>query len=122
MRHVLVVSRFDVVSLVLVFGMFGGAIYVAIVLKEQFSGAVDRWLYSLKKRGLDITENGLSVKTEKRLDRTDYIGATQKNMVDALKAASFGSPENQKSAVPDTLGQGYAAPGTKHRGSVSKKK
>ncbi|KAG9080259.1 hypothetical protein FRC06_006860 [Ceratobasidium sp. 370] len=110
---------FDFVSLVIVFGLFGGVIYAAKLLSKQFSGAVDSTKDSLKKRGLDITETGMSVKTDKRMDRTDYIGATQKNMVDALKAASFGSPQNQK-AVPESLGQGYAAPGTRKR-SVSKK-
>ncbi|CCO31532.1 hypothetical protein BN14_05577 [Rhizoctonia solani AG-1 IB] len=92
-----------------------------MVLSQQFSGAVESTKDGLKKRGLDITENGMSVKTEKRLERDDYIGGTGRNLVDALKATSFGSPENQRASVPDTVGQGYAPPGTRHRASLSKK-
>ncbi|KAF8736886.1 hypothetical protein RHS02_06219, partial [Rhizoctonia solani] len=102
-------------------GLFSGAIYGAMVLSKQFSGAIESTKDGLKKRGLDITENGLSVKTEKRLERDDYIDGTGRNLVDALKVASFGSPENQRAAVPDTIGQGYAPPGTRHRASLSKK-
>ncbi|QRW23017.1 hypothetical protein RhiXN_08053 [Rhizoctonia solani] len=113
---------------VLFLGLFSGAIYGAMVLSKQFSGAIESTKDGLKKRGLDITENGLSVKTEKRLERDDYIDGTGRygtvsfrNLVDALKVASFGSPENQRAAVPDTIGQGYAPPGTRHRASLSKK-
>ncbi|CAE6496359.1 unnamed protein product [Rhizoctonia solani] len=112
---------FDIVSLVLFLGLFSGAVYGAMVLSKQFSGAVESTKDGLKKRGLSITENGMSVKTEGRLDRDDYIGGTGRNLVDALKATSFGSPDNQRAAVPDTIGQGYAPPGTRHRSSLSKK-
>ncbi|KAH7325190.1 hypothetical protein B0J17DRAFT_682545 [Rhizoctonia solani] len=112
---------FDIVSLVLFLGLFSGVVYGAMVLSKQFSGAVESTKDGLKKRGLSITENGMSVKTEGRLDRDDYIGGTGRNLVDALKATSFGSPDNQRAAVPDTVGQGYAPPGTRHRSSLSKK-
>ncbi|KAG8789312.1 hypothetical protein FRC12_013666, partial [Ceratobasidium sp. 428] len=111
---------FDVASLVIFCAMFGGAIYAAMLLNKQFSGAVDSTKDSLKKRGLDISEHGLKVKTDKRMDHGDYIGATQKNLVGALKNASYGSPVNQK-AVPESLGQGYDAPGTRHRANSGKK-
>ncbi|CAE6411468.1 hypothetical protein ACGC1H_003139 [Rhizoctonia solani] len=111
---------FDIVSLVLFLGVFSGAIYGAMVFRKQISGALESTKDGLKKRGLDITENGMSVKTEKRFDRDDYIGGTGRNLVDALKATSFGSPDN-RAAVGDMIGQGHAPPGTRHRSSLSKK-
>ncbi|CUA67880.1 hypothetical protein RSOLAG22IIIB_07573 [Rhizoctonia solani] len=110
----------DIVSLVLFLGLFSGAIYAAMVFRQQLSGAVESTKDGLKKRGLDITENGVSVKTEKRLDRDDYIDGTGRNLVDALKATSFGAPDH-RAAVGDMIGQGHAPPGTRHRSSLSKK-
>ncbi|KAF8597400.1 hypothetical protein BDV93DRAFT_610413 [Ceratobasidium sp. AG-I] len=109
----------DLLGFLTFLGIFGGVIYAAIALNKQFSGAVESTKDGLKKRGLDITETGVSVKTDKRLDRSDYLAATQRNLVGALKGATYGSPDNQK-AVPE-VGHGYAAPGTRHRASLSKK-
>ncbi|CAE6429189.1 unnamed protein product [Rhizoctonia solani] len=84
--------------------------------RDDYIGGTGR----LKKRGLDITENGMSVKTEGRLERDDYIGDVGRNLVDALKATSFGAPDN-RAAVSDMIGHGRAPPGTRHRSSLSKK-
>ncbi|CAE7180725.1 unnamed protein product [Rhizoctonia solani] len=111
---------FDIVSLVLFLGVFSGVIYGAMVFSKQLSGAVESTKDGLKKRGLDITENGMSVKTEGRLERDDYIGDVGRNLVDALKATSFGAPDN-RAAVSDMIGHGRAPPGTRHRSSLSKK-
>lgn len=45
-------------------------------------------IFRLKKRGLDITEAGVSVKTNKRLDRDDYLAATGRCVNKSIAAAA----------------------------------
>lgn len=49
----------------------------------------------LGKKGLHITPSGLSVKTDKRFDREDYIDATQRGIIKTMGAASFGQVDEK---------------------------
>ena len=49
----------------------------------------------LSKKGLHITPSGLSVKTEKRFDREDYIDATQRGIMKTMKVASFAQVDEE---------------------------
>lgn len=59
-------------------------------------------LYSLKKKGLHITDSGVSVKTDKRFDREDYIDATQRSFIKTMSAASFGQVDEQGNHIQGT--------------------
>ncbi|KAL1744741.1 hypothetical protein HDZ31DRAFT_63802 [Schizophyllum fasciatum] len=43
----------------------------------------------LKERGFDVSKGGVSVKTSGRVERDDYIDATQRGFIKAMNAASF---------------------------------
>ena len=44
---------------------------------QVFIWNVIRW-FSLKTKGLDISDKGVSIKTQKRFDRENYVDATQR--------------------------------------------
>ncbi|KAF8869791.1 hypothetical protein BD779DRAFT_1583718 [Infundibulicybe gibba] len=60
---------------------------------KQISEGVKSTKESLKARGLDISDKGVSVKTSKRFDRADYVDATQRGFVKAMESASFGKAD-----------------------------
>ncbi|KAJ3919576.1 hypothetical protein F5877DRAFT_2536, partial [Lentinula edodes] len=45
----------------------------------------------LKEKGYEISDKGMSVKTSKRMNREDYVDATQRGLIRAMGASSFGS-------------------------------
>jgi hypothetical protein len=79
-------------------------------------------VHRLKSKGLDITGEGISVKTSRRFDRGDYVDATQRcehypssstqgltlythrGFIKAMNASSFGS------STPDSPGPGNTSP------------
>lgn len=76
-----------------------GVGFAALTLTGKVQDAVKTTKASLGDKGVNISASGISVKTDKRLDREAYLDATQRSMVNAVKAASFGgpSPEGRKS-------------------------
>lgn len=50
--------------------------------------------YSLKNKGLHISDKGVSVKTSSRFNREDYLDATQRGFIKAMGASSFGTADN----------------------------
>ncbi|KAF9476131.1 hypothetical protein BDN70DRAFT_882844 [Pholiota conissans] len=52
---------------------------------------------TLKSKGIDVTASGMSVKTSKRFGREDYVDATQRGVVKALQASSFGRSTSNES-------------------------
>ncbi|KAG6849428.1 hypothetical protein H0H93_008576, partial [Arthromyces matolae] len=61
--------------------------YVILFPPIPLTNGVD---FSLKNKGYTISREGVSVKTSKRFDRSDYVDATQRGFVKAYGAASFG--------------------------------
>jgi hypothetical protein len=55
---------------------------------------------SLKTRGVDISDRGVKVKTNKRFDRDDYVDATQRSFIKAMGAASFGQASPAGTPTP----------------------
>ncbi|KXN82484.1 hypothetical protein AN958_02494, partial [Leucoagaricus sp. SymC.cos] len=70
-------------------GVFGGTIYGVVYVVKQVTESVHSTREKMKEKGYDISRSGVSIKTSKRLDRQDYIDATQRNMLKTMTAASF---------------------------------
>jgi len=85
----------DFLSLLLTAAVCVGVVVGIIFVVQQVQGAVAQTKESLKKKGLNITDTGVSVKTDKHLDREDYLDATQRNMVKAFQNSSFSKLDAQ---------------------------
>ncbi|KAH7886772.1 hypothetical protein F5I97DRAFT_1927079 [Phlebopus sp. FC_14] len=83
-------SWFDLFSLVITTLFFVGTIVGVIYVARVISSSVHSTRESLKSKGISISDKGVSVKTEKRFDRGDYVDATQRGIIKAINAASFG--------------------------------
>jgi len=95
-------SLFDFLSLLVTAAFFVGLIVAVIYAVQQIQLAVNNTKESLKKRGLHVTESGVSVKTDKRFDREDYVDATQRGMLKAMGAASFGKVDEKGNHIQGT--------------------
>ncbi|KAJ7265920.1 hypothetical protein B0H12DRAFT_1230325 [Mycena haematopus] len=98
----------DMVSLLVTLSVCGGIIYVVLLVVRSVSQGVESAKEGLKTKGVHITDKGVSVKTSKRFDREDYVDATQRGIIKAANASSFGkrtdsdshlSPPSLKSTV-----------------------
>ncbi|KAF9231736.1 hypothetical protein BU15DRAFT_55800 [Melanogaster broomeanus] len=49
----------------------------------------------LEGKGIRISDKGVSVKTQRRFDREDYVDATPRGSIKALNAASFGPADDE---------------------------
>jgi len=90
-------SWIDYLSLALVLALIAGLGFVAIALTQKFNDGVQATRDSLRKRGLDITTQGVSVKTNQTYDQERYLDQTQKGFVNVVTASSFGTGENKHS-------------------------
>ncbi|KAF5319393.1 hypothetical protein D9619_008527 [Psilocybe cf. subviscida] len=79
----------DFLSLLATLAVFGGLIYGVIFVVKTVNEGVASTKESLKAKGLHVTSSGMSVKTDKRFDREDYVDATQRGIMNAMNAASF---------------------------------
>ncbi|KAI0808299.1 hypothetical protein C8Q74DRAFT_1363695 [Fomes fomentarius] len=82
---------FDYLSLFLTLSIFAAIAYVYLNAKKAWSGAVASTKDSLKSKGMDLSSSGLSVKTDKRFDREQYLDATQRGFIKAFNASSAGN-------------------------------
>ncbi|KAG6902150.1 hypothetical protein C0995_003907 [Termitomyces sp. Mi166 len=80
----------DIFSLTLTLSFIGGIIYAILFVSRKISESVNMTQENLKSKGYAISREGMSVKTSKRFDRSDYVDATQRGFVKAYGAASFG--------------------------------
>ncbi|KAI0067447.1 hypothetical protein BV25DRAFT_1819786 [Artomyces pyxidatus] len=81
----------DVLSLIFTVSLFVGAIVGVVIVVRKVSQAVDSTKASLREKGWTISDSGVSVKTSKRLNREDYIDATQRGIMKAMSASTFGN-------------------------------
>jgi len=102
-------SWIDYLSLVLVLALVGGLGFLVITLTQKFNDGVQATRDTLKKQGLNITSQGMSVKTAKTYDQERYFDDTQKKLVDVVKASSYGTQENKQS-LADYTTHSHAAP------------
>ncbi|KIK95871.1 hypothetical protein PAXRUDRAFT_32736 [Paxillus rubicundulus Ve08.2h10] len=95
-------SWIDMFSLLTTTLFFVGSILGVLYIAKQISSGVQLTKESLQNKGISITEKGVSVKTQKRFDRDDYVDATQRGLIKAIGAASFGPADqaNKHSAQP----------------------
>ncbi|EJD50743.1 hypothetical protein AURDEDRAFT_159890 [Auricularia subglabra TFB-10046 SS5] len=93
----------DFVSLVAVVCLFGAIIAGVMYVGNMVSAAVASTQENLKKRGVDVSKDGVSVKTNRRgVDREQVMDATQRGLVNVLNNAQYGSP-NAPRNVADHL-------------------
>ncbi|KAF9232173.1 hypothetical protein BU15DRAFT_55274, partial [Melanogaster broomeanus] len=75
--------------------IFVGTILGVVYVVKQVSSGVKSTKESLESKGIRISDKGVSVKTQKRFDREDYVDATQRGCIKALNAASFGPADDE---------------------------
>jgi len=79
----------DIIALIVTISVLGGVVYGVIYGMNAVNESMSSTKEQLKSRGLDVSASGVSVKTSKRFDRSDYVDATQRNLIKAMGAASF---------------------------------
>ncbi|KAH7099009.1 hypothetical protein BKA62DRAFT_641578 [Auriculariales sp. MPI-PUGE-AT-0066] len=87
----------DFIYLVTILVVVGAIIVGVLFASNAINGALDSTNQSLKKQGVNISKDGVSVKTNKRgIDRETLLDNTQRGFVTALNNAQFGKKEAQK--------------------------
>ncbi|KAJ3833864.1 hypothetical protein F5878DRAFT_385266 [Lentinula raphanica] len=116
----------DFIALIVTIAVFAGIIYLAYTVTSSVSDSVKSTKDRLKEKGYEISNQGMSVKTSKRMNREDYVDATQRGIIRAMGAASFGSNANGTpdvtSATSSTSSANLAnlkSPPLEHRSSSS---
>ncbi|KAI0327859.1 hypothetical protein GY45DRAFT_1338507 [Cubamyces sp. BRFM 1775] len=87
----------DYLSLVLTFSIITALVYGGFVAVKATSEAVQSTKEKLKTKGVNVSKHGVSVKTNKRYDREDYLDATQRGFIKAMKASSAGNQSDKLS-------------------------
>ncbi|EIW53005.1 uncharacterized protein TRAVEDRAFT_75196 [Trametes versicolor FP-101664 SS1] len=87
---------FDYLSLAVTLAIISALAYGGFLASKAISSAVDSAKDSLKTKGVDVSRGGVSVKTNKRYDREDYLDATQRGFIKAMKASSGGNQAGQE--------------------------
>lgn len=82
-------ALFDVIAFTFTLALIGGFIYGVIYVVNLVNQSVESTKANLKSKGMDISANGMSVKTDKYVDRQDYIDATQRKIINVMEASSF---------------------------------
>jgi len=88
----------DVVYLILTLGVLGGSVAVILFIVKRFTEFTNTTKEKLKSRGYEISDQGVAVHTERRLDREDYIDKSRGGLVKAFNASSYGKKGEGKQA------------------------
>ncbi|KAI0721767.1 hypothetical protein C8Q72DRAFT_77892 [Fomitopsis betulina] len=107
----------DVFSLVLTLSIAGGVVFGLMYVGKATSQAAEATKASLKSRGVNLSKEGVSIKTDKRWDRDDYLDATQRGFVKAYNNSSFGTGSAVGS--PPASPEQHNSEGRDRRGTVS---
>ncbi|KAH7912100.1 hypothetical protein BJ138DRAFT_1149154 [Hygrophoropsis aurantiaca] len=83
-------SWIDFFSLLTTTVFFVGAVLGVIYIAKQITAAIQSTKATLEEKGIAISDKGVSVKTSRRLERDDYVDATQRGFVKAFNASTFG--------------------------------
>ncbi|KAG2365960.1 hypothetical protein BDR07DRAFT_578880 [Suillus spraguei] len=71
-------SWIDIFSFLTTTSLFVGTILGVIYIAKRLSEAAQNTKESLENKGISISDKGVSIKTSKRLDRENYVDATQR--------------------------------------------
>ncbi|KAJ3798468.1 hypothetical protein GGU11DRAFT_582999 [Lentinula aff. detonsa] len=117
----------DFIALIATIAIFAGIIYIIYTVTGTVSEGVKSTKDKLKEKGYEISDQGMSVKTSKRMNREDYVDATQRGLIRAMGASSFGSNttgsvQTPASTSPSATPTNLSAPTLKHRSSSSSTK
>jgi len=89
---------FDVISFLLTASVFVGVVVGAAFAVGKISEAINTTKETLKAKGVNISDKGVSVKTSARMTREDYIDATQRGFIKSMeltkKAGGFSTADN----------------------------
>ncbi|KAI0246039.1 hypothetical protein BJV78DRAFT_1258270 [Lactifluus subvellereus] len=100
-----------------------GVVFGVVLLVRKCSAAIDATKASLEKRGWTVSKEGVAAVQptgKRRMDHERYLDATQRGIVKAMQASSFGGPapvsfssSSSSSSHKDhlTVGGGVAAEG-----------
>ncbi|KZT03049.1 uncharacterized protein LAESUDRAFT_729559 [Laetiporus sulphureus 93-53] len=80
----------DYISLALTLSIFAGIALGLIHFRRATSKVVDATKESLKSKGVNVSSQGISVKMQKRLDRENYLDATQRGLMRAYNNSTYG--------------------------------
>ncbi|GJJ11435.1 hypothetical protein Clacol_005668 [Clathrus columnatus] len=88
----------DVVYLLVILAVIGGSVAVILSIVNAANRVGSNTKEKLKAKGYDISPSGVSIQTNKRMNREDYLDATQRNVVKAIQASSInrGTDANSK--------------------------
>jgi len=89
----------DFLSLITTLSVICGIAYGVYYIAMQGRAALESTKQSLKSKGVNVSEHGISVKTSRRLDREGYMDATQRSVIKALQNSQFG-PSSDTLHVP----------------------
>ncbi|KAJ3738683.1 hypothetical protein DFH05DRAFT_1516908 [Lentinula detonsa] len=117
----------DFIALIATIAIFAGIIYIIYTVTGTVSEGVKSTKDRLKEKGYEISDQGMSVKTSKRMNREDYVDATQRGLIRAMGASSFGSSSDgtvraPASTSPSATSANLSAPTLKHQSSSSSTK
>ncbi|KAF8224905.1 hypothetical protein L208DRAFT_1409327, partial [Tricholoma matsutake] len=109
----------DVFSFAATVTVLCGVVYSVLFIVQQINDSIQNTKASLKTRGLDISSKGVSIKTQKRFDREQYVDATQRGFVRAVGAATFGKADNASPPLPPSsrMSRQISSSSTKSNGS-----
>jgi len=74
-----------------------GIAFAVVTITGKIQDTVKSTKASLNDKGVNLTASGISVRTDKQMDREAYLDATQRGAINVIKAASFGVPEAKRS-------------------------
>ncbi|KAG9024676.1 hypothetical protein FS842_005427 [Serendipita sp. 407] len=89
--------RVDILTVGIILSILVGIVFAIITVSGKVQEAVKSTQASLNDKGVNLSASGMSVKTDKNISREDYLDATQRGIINTMKAASFGAPDNQRS-------------------------
>lgn len=105
-------SWIDIFSFLTTTSLFVGTILGVIYIAKRLSEAAQNTKESLENKGISISDKGVSIKTSKRLDRENYVDATQRGVVRVLESnihpASVHDPHKSKSSSDLLAAEGAA--------------
>ncbi|EIN04517.1 hypothetical protein PUNSTDRAFT_55530 [Punctularia strigosozonata HHB-11173 SS5] len=92
----------DIIALVLTTVFFLGTIGGVWFLSTRVNEGVKATKETLKQKGVNLSDKGVSIKTQSRFTREDYIDATQRAFMKlpASGAASFGHADDINKPSP----------------------
>lgn len=119
-HHHTMANWIDFVSLFITLSIAASIVAGLLYVGRATSRAAERAKESLKHKGVNVSREGVSVKTNKRWDRSDYLDATQRGFVKAYNLSSHGPGADARSHSSESVHSLHLP--HSHHGSESGKK